>query len=228
MSRDPIGFSGGGNLWGYVGNNPISRIDPFGNLGSVIFYSDDFRDMGIVNVQKLWGYSLDMPYVIREWDMTDSKSLVKSLFNARDLFGPLDRFVFIGHGTAGSILINGGEVKLHADLADLLCPPNGPLFSYGGRAVIFSCHSGESPSGPAANFSRYAHVLTVGVIGFSVDINGWVAERYEAPWDSFHAGYDLNGENFNPLVAGTYANLFYTNVWGWWSYVGRWRKVYDN
>lgn len=30
ISEDPIGFRGGVNLYGYVGNNPISYIDPFG------------------------------------------------------------------------------------------------------------------------------------------------------------------------------------------------------
>jgi len=29
-SKDPIGFSGGNNLWGYVKNNPMKFTDPFG------------------------------------------------------------------------------------------------------------------------------------------------------------------------------------------------------
>ena len=30
MAQDPIGFAGGLNLYGYVGNNPVAYTDPFG------------------------------------------------------------------------------------------------------------------------------------------------------------------------------------------------------
>ena len=37
LSRDPSGESGGLNLYGYVGNSPIDRIDPFGLWQITIF-----------------------------------------------------------------------------------------------------------------------------------------------------------------------------------------------
>ena len=36
LTRDPIGEAGGINLYGFVGNNPIGRIDPFGLAANVV------------------------------------------------------------------------------------------------------------------------------------------------------------------------------------------------
>ena len=50
LSRDPIGEAGGLNLYGFVGNDPVNRIDPFG-LQGVIGPSDS---------PPSFGYSIDV------------------------------------------------------------------------------------------------------------------------------------------------------------------------
>lgn len=52
VSRDPIGFGGGPNLYGYVGQNPIKRFDPFG------------LDDGPVNATATWNGVATNPIMV--------------------------------------------------------------------------------------------------------------------------------------------------------------------
>ena len=40
ITRDPIGYAGGGNLYGYVGNDPVNATDPSGLARVEIHYSE--------------------------------------------------------------------------------------------------------------------------------------------------------------------------------------------
>ena len=46
LNRDPIGYAGGENLYGYCGNNPINRADPEGTdgFGSMVNFTIGLTD----------------------------------------------------------------------------------------------------------------------------------------------------------------------------------------
>ena len=46
ISEDPIGLNGGINLYAYVGNNPVNRIDPWG-LRDVDIFIWDWQGLGV-------------------------------------------------------------------------------------------------------------------------------------------------------------------------------------
>jgi RHS repeat-associated protein len=60
MTRDPLGEGGGINLYGFVGNNPMNLVDPFGLAPGDCFPTMDetAKDMRsyVRNLKRSWGW----------------------------------------------------------------------------------------------------------------------------------------------------------------------------
>lgn len=50
MSRDPIEYRGGENLYAYVGGRPVGWVDPDGHSGEVIQLTSGLGEMGLSSV----------------------------------------------------------------------------------------------------------------------------------------------------------------------------------
>jgi len=66
ISEDPIGFQGGMNLYGYVGNNPAKYIDPFGLVtGGFITKTVYIPSKDLVRMKMSPGGAIDVKFKIR-------------------------------------------------------------------------------------------------------------------------------------------------------------------
>ncbi len=129
LNRDPIGERGGLNLYGFVGNNPVNRIDPLG-LWGVAFGNNSgssYFNIGWGNPSLYFSpNSVGDIGVIRPQGETDAMRFATGIGSRDQFYGPADQIT-------QDLQDSPGIQKARSDALDMLrkkdCPTStgGPL-----------------------------------------------------------------------------------------------------
>jgi len=138
LSRDPIGYAGGQNLYGYAGGNPINEIDPEGEKKAVIYVGST----GIGPIQQLfanWGIESDIDDLkdilsYNGYNVTVISNADKN--NVLSTIGMYDGAVFIGHSDSDNGAFQGVNFDIYpGDIKNAL---KGRILDF---AILHSCHT---------------------------------------------------------------------------------------
>ncbi|MFZ2955656.1 MAG: RHS repeat-associated core domain-containing protein [Candidatus Ozemobacteraceae bacterium] len=110
ISKDPIGFDGGNNLWGYVTNNPTKWSDPFGLYPYVLVVDDSVPDfLAISNTVIMQGGSDWFPMTPVRYNFSSyptTRALFEQMYDDAQptTGGEIYRMIFIAHSSISSDL----------------------------------------------------------------------------------------------------------------------------
>ncbi|HEY9070824.1 MAG TPA: RHS repeat-associated core domain-containing protein [Candidatus Ozemobacteraceae bacterium] len=111
ISKDPIGFSGGNNHWGYAAGNPIGMRDPSG-LWPFVIIADDTDPFRLGLIQSLvdghGGWFFDTPRIYQGREFGDPLRLFEDIYNETRWSGQVRRMLFLGHGNEHGIALRFG------------------------------------------------------------------------------------------------------------------------
>jgi RHS repeat-associated protein len=83
LNRDPIGYAGGENLYGYAGNNPINEADPEGTQGAYEAAPEPSESVETPDEIKIEKENEKLPRGTRPWTEADEKA-AEAYSGARD------------------------------------------------------------------------------------------------------------------------------------------------
>ena len=103
MTRDPIGYRGGVNLYGYTGNNPVNRRDPKGLsfLGGVVAGGTTIAIIGTV-LLVTGGAVISAPVLIGIIVVGAVAGTIYGMYHDGESFGPASADALAGATIAGA------------------------------------------------------------------------------------------------------------------------------
>ena len=170
LEPDPIGQDGGINIYAYVGNDPLNRVDPYGTdtiqiglAGTIVFPIPFFP---VVSVNVLGGFGV-----------------------AIDTHGNVAGYGYYGGG-GGSGAVAGIGANLQASNADTIASLAGPFAAAGGHGGAGLGGSVEAFTGTGDNNQPVSGASITGGLQVGAAVTGGITNTVLTP--SFNVGNVLS------------------------------------
>ena len=211
LTRDPKGYGGGINLYGFTGNNPVNESDPDGT-DALILYGENFYGHGGPDPTFFPRIAQGRAAEYREQNQsTGQRAYITELHNASDLQTALDAhrnidtIFFLCHGTS-TYLSFSHDFHINSNRVNNINPNN----VLGAHIEIDGCRAGNVADGVAqALADRFRSTVTAfaGKEGssFGYNLHGFVIDPYHVrvlpiPFDLGPSAHPVNFYPKTPFI----------------------------